>query len=124
MIILTHPNTKNLKYKEMKKFYLNKKKLKQVMLSEAANWNQESHSEVHLDFQYRSPTTSYKESYDQFLSSKRTTAAQKRKTISPFKIFPDKLSVTTAVFVRSENQVARETIIRRAKKTRGTLKSM
>ena len=89
------------------------------MLNEAAIWNQDSDSEPQLDIQYKSPSASNTESDDQPLSTKGTTAAQKRKTISLIKISPDKLSITlgdkTAVIVKSKNQKARKTIMRRAK---------
>ena len=77
--ILTHPNTNNLKYK-----------------IGCAIWNQDPVSEPEMDIQCRTPTTLGigKESDEQPLISKRTTTAQKRKTISPTKIIPDKLSIT------------------------------
>ena len=58
------------------------------MLSEAEIWNQDSDSELLLDIQYRSPTTSETEFDDQPRSSNRTTAAQKFKTIAPINIIP------------------------------------
>ena len=91
--MLTHPNTKNLKYKK-KEFYLDKKKLKRAMLSEASIWNQDSDSEPQFDNKMRSPTISDRKSDDQTHSSKRTTTAKKRKAISLVKITPNKFSVT------------------------------
>ena len=125
---LKNPNTKNLTYKKIKYFYLDKNKLKHAMLNEAIIWYQDSNSEPQLDIQYQSPENSDTDSDEQPLAIKRTTTTQKRKTISPIKIIPDKLSVTfgerNSVLIKPKNQVAHKTIMRRAKKPRGTLKQM
>ena len=97
------------------------------MLSEASIWNQDSDSEPHLDIQYQSPGAE-SDSDEEPLATKRAPTAQKRKTISPIKIVPDKLSITfgdkTSVLVKERNQVARKTIMRRVKEPRGTLKPL
>ena len=125
--ILKKPNRKNLSYNKIKNFHLDKKKLKQAMLSEASIWNQDSDSEPHLDIQYQSPGAE-SDSDEEPLATKRAPMAQKRKTISPIKIVPDKLSITfgdkTSVLVKERNQVARKTIMRRVKEPRGTLKPL
>ena len=98
------------------------------MLSEAAIWNQDSDSEPQRDIQYQPQQNTDSDSDEEPLATKRATTAQKRKTISPIKIVPDKLSISsgdkTSVIVRSKNKVARKTIMRRAKEPRGTLKPM
>ena len=95
------------------------------MLNEAAIGNQESDSELQLDIECKSPSNSDTEFDIEPLSTKRTTTAQKRKTISPFKITPDELSVTfgdkVAVIEKSKSKVARKTIMRRAKEPRAHL---
>ena len=125
--ILKKPNHKNLSYNNIKNFHLDKKKLKQAMLSEAAIWNQDSDSEPQLDIQYQS-NCAESDSDEEPLATKRAPTAQKRKTISPKKIVPDKLSITfgdkTSVIVKSKNQVARKTVMRRVKEPRGTFKPM
>ena len=112
----------------MKNFHLDKRKLKHGMLNEAAIWNQDSDSEPQLDIQYQSPQNTDTDSDEEPLATKRTTTAQKRKTISPIKIIPDKLSVTfgdkTSVIIKLKNQVAQKTIMRRVKELRGTFKPM
>ena len=99
----------------------------QAKLSEASIWNQDSDSEPHLDIQYQSPGAD-SDSDEEPLATKRAPTAQKRQTISPIKIVPDKLSITfgdkTSVLVKSRNQVARKTIMRRVKEPRGTLKPL
>ena len=67
------------------------------MLNEAAIWNQKSDSEPQLDIQNQSPSNSDTESDEQPLVTKRTTTAQKSKTISPINITPDKLSVHSEI---------------------------
>ena len=125
--ILKKPNHKKLSYNKIKNFHLDKKKLKQAMLSEASIWNKDSDSEPHLDIQYQSPGAE-SDSDEEPLATKRAPTAQKRKAISPIKIVPDKLSITfgdkTSVLVKSRNQVARKTIMRRVKEPRGTLKPL
>ena len=83
--------------------------------------------EPHLDIQYQSPGAE-SDSDEEPLATKRAPTAQKRKTICPIKIVPDKLSITfgdkTSVLVKSRNQVARKTIMRRVKEPRGTLKPL
>ena len=89
------------------------------MLNEDAIWNQDSDSEPQMDIKYQPQQNIDSDSDEEPLATKRATTAQKRKTISPIKIVPDKLSITfadkTSVIVRSKNQVARKTIMRRAK---------
>ena len=91
------------------------------MLNEAAIWNQDSDSEPQMDMHYQPQQNMDSDSDEEPLATKRSTTAQKRKTISPKKIVPDKLRITfgdkTTVIVRSKKQVARKTIMRRAKKT-------
>ena len=98
------------------------------MLNEAANWSQDSDSEPQMDIQYQPQQNMDTDSDEEPLATKHATTAQKRKTSSPIKIVPDKPSITfgdkTSVIVRSKNQVARKTIMRRAKEPRGTLKPM
>ena len=98
------------------------------MLDEAAIWNQDSDSEPQMDIQNQPQQNMDSDSDEEPLATKRATTAQKRKTISPIKIIPDNLSITfgdkTSVIVRSKNQVARKTIMRRAKEPRGTLNPM
>ena len=95
------------------------------MMNEAEIWNQDSDTEPQLDIQYQSQHNLDTDSDEEPLATKRATTAQKRKTVSPLKIVPDKLSITfgdkTSVIVKSKNQVARKTIMRRVKEPRGTL---
>ena len=82
------------------------------MLNEAAIWNQDSDSVPQLDIQYQSPRNSDTDFDEQPPAIKRITTKQKRKTISPIRIIPDKLIVTfgdkTSVLIKSKNQVARK----------------
>ena len=126
--ILTKPSSKNLNYEKVKLFYLDKKKLKKAMLSEAAIWNHEFDTEPQVDIQYRSPTSSDTDSNNQPLANKEPSTSLKRKQISPIRITPDKLSITfgdkTSVLVKTKNQVARKTILCRTKEPGGTLKPL
>ena len=126
--ILKNPNHKNLTYKKIRNFRSDKRTLKQTMLNEAAIWSQDSDSEPQMDIQYQPQQNMDTDSDEEPLATKHATKAQKRKTSSPIKIVPDKLSIIfgdkTSVIVRSKNQVARKTIMRRAKEPRGTLKPM
>ena len=126
--ILKNPNHKNLTYKMIRNFHLDKKMLKQAMLDEAAIWNQDSDSEPQMDIQNQPQQNMDSDSDEEPLATKRATTAQKRKTLSPIKIVPDKLSITfgdkTSVIVRSKNHVARKTIMGRAKEPRGTINPM
>ena len=122
--ILTKRNSKNLNYGKIKSFYLEKKKLKRAMLSEMAIWNHESDSEPRIDIQYRSEENSDSVSDNQPLIIKQPSTSAKRKHNSPTRITPDKLSITfgdkTSLLVKSQKQVARKTIMRRAKEPGGT----
>ena len=97
------------------------------MLSEAGIWNKDSDSEPQLDIQYQS-NCAETDSDEEPLITKCAPTALKRKTISPIKIVPDQLSITfgdkPSVIVKSKNQVARKTVMRRVKEPRGTLKTM
>ena len=125
--ILKKPDHKNLSYNEIKKFHLDEKKLKQAMLSEAGIWNKDSDSEPQLDIKNQS-NCAETDSDEEPLITKSAPTAQKRKTISPIKNVPDQLSITfgdkTSVIVKSKNQVARKTVMRRVKKPQGTLKRL
>ena len=122
--IVTHPNKKKLTYKNIKKFYLDKKILRRPMLDQQAMSNF-SDSEPNLDIQYNTPENSDEESNTTPLARQRQS---KRKQISPIKITPDKLSITfwdkTSVLLNKRKQVARKTLLRRAPKPRGTLKPL
>ena len=97
------------------------------MLSEAGIWNKDSDSEPQLDIQNQS-NCAETDSDEEPLFTKCAPTAQKRKTISPIKIVPDQLSITfgdkTSVIVKSKNQVARKTVMRRVKEPRGTFKPL
>ena len=98
------------------------------MISELAIWIHESGSEPQVDIQYRSDATSDSDSNYLPLANKLPSTSAKHKHISPTRIIPDKLSITfsdkTSVLVKTQNQVARKTIMRRAKEPRGTLKPL
>ena len=122
--IVTHPNTNNLTYNNIKNFYLDKKILRRPMLDQQSMWNF-SDSEPNLDIQYNTPENSDAESDTIPLAKQRQS---KRKRISPIKITPDKLSITfgdkTSVLLNKRKQVARKTLMRRAPAPRGTLKPL
>ena len=98
------------------------------MLSEMAICNHESDSKPQIDLQYRSDAISDSDSDNQPLAIKQPSISAKRKHNSSTRIIPDKLSITfgdnASVLVKSKKQVARKTIMRRAKEPRGTLKPL
>ena len=59
--IVTHPNKKNLTYKNIKQFYLDKKILRRLKLDQQSMWNF-SDSEPNLDIQYNTLEDSESES--------------------------------------------------------------
>ena len=122
--IVTHPHNKNLSYKNIRKFYLDKRVLRRPMLDQQAMWTF-SDSEPNIDIQYNTPDNSEDESDTIPLARQRAT---KRKHISPTKIIPDKLSITfgdkTSVLINKRKQIARKTLMRKAPEPRGTLKPL
>ena len=122
--IFTHPHNKNLTYKNIQKFYLDKKVLRRPMLDQQAMWTF-SDSEPNLDIQYNTPDNSDDESDTIPLAGQKPA---KRKHISPTKLIPDELSITfgdkTSVLINKRKQVARKTLMRKAPEPRGTLKPL
>ena len=83
--ITTQPSTKNLSYKDITKFYLDKKRgLKQPMLNAETIWNLESDSEPHLDIQFQQAIDE-EDSSDQSTLQNVQKKAIKRKNISQSK---------------------------------------
>ena len=114
--IVTHPTKKNLTYKNIRKFYLDKKVLRRPMLDQQAMWNF-SDSEPILDIQYNTPENSDEES-DTIPLARQIPA--KRKQISQIKIIPDKLSITVGARKSSKKNI-NEKSTRTKRNTKTTL---
>ena len=97
------------------------------MLKADTIWNLESDSEPQLDIQFQS-TIDEDDSSDQSTLHNVKKKAIKRKNISPIKIIPDKLMITfgdkTTSIINTRKQIARKTLARKARETRGTLKPL
>ena len=127
--IITKPSHKNLSYKEIKNFYLDKKRgLQQPMLNAASIWNVETDSEPELDIRFQENTQDEESASDDATLQNVKRRAAKRKHTSPIKITPDKLMITfgdkTTTITNTKKQVARKTLARRAPEPRGTLKPL
>ena len=125
--IITKPSHKNLSYKNIKNFYLDKKRgLKQPMLNAESIWNVETDSEPELDIRFHEDNPDEESASDNATLQNVKKKAVKRKHTSPTKITPDKLMITfgdkTTTITNKRKQVARKTLARRATEPRGTLK--
>ena len=122
--IVTHRNKKNLKYKNIKQFYLEKKILRRLMLDQQSMGNF-ADTEQNLKIQYNTPEDSEAES-DTIPLARQVQNKSKQK--SPIKITPDKLSITfgdkTFLLINKRKQIARKTLMRRVQEPRATLKPL
>ena len=127
--ITTKPSQNNLSYKNIKNFYLDKRRgLKQPMLNAESIWNIETDSEPELDIRFNEDTPDEDSASDNSTLQNVKKKAAKRKLTSPIKIIPDKLTLTfgdkTTTITKTKKQVARKTLSRRSQEPRGTLKPL
>ena len=127
--IITKPSHNNLSYKNIKNFYLDKKRgLKQPMLNAESIWNIETDSEPELDIRFNEDIPDDESASDNSTLQNVKKKAAKRKHTSPVKITPDKLMITfgdkTTTINNTRKQIARKTLARRAPEPRGTLKPL
>ena len=127
--ITTKPSQNNLTYKDIKSFYLDKKRgLKQPMLTAESIWNIQTDSEPELDIRINEDIPDEDSASDNSTLQNVKKKAVKRKHTSPKQIKPDKLMITfgdkTKTFTNKRKQAARKTLARRTNEPRGTLKPL
>ena len=127
--ITTKPSQNNMSYKNIKNFYLDKRRgLKQPMLNAESIWNIETDSEPELDIRFNEDTPDEDSVSDNSTLKNVKKKAVKRKHTSPIKIIPDKLTLTfgdkTTTITKTKKQVARKTLARRSQEPRGTIKPL
>ena len=112
--ITTKSSTNNLPYKNIKSFYLDKKRvLKQAMLNSKSIWKLELDSKPQLDIRFQDEEPGEESASTQSTLQNLRTKSMKRNTISPTEITPYKLMVTfgdkTTTITTRKRQVARKT---------------
>ena len=141
--ITTKPSHKNLTYKNLRNYCLDKKILKQNALTMEEIWRRDGESENELDIRYQSdnendepqtaipkntPPTGYEQPIDVTSSDdseNRPLATTSRAAKSPRKIYPSEIHFTigdkTTKYIKTRKNIARKSLARKTKEPRNTL---